>query len=146
MVTSKPPVEGISVVTVIRTDITIDHNQKAEKVCCAHGLTHWPTKHAFLTAAVRVLLASGFCNVTAQRCFGRFANCLCVRLTPACTYHDLGRGFLCWSLCVSALGAFTECITTTSPATCSRIINIVATGREHLQKRTQQFGIAHNFT
>ena len=31
-VTSKSPVEDISVVTLIRTDITLDHSQKAEKV------------------------------------------------------------------------------------------------------------------
>ena len=32
-VTSKSPVGDISVVTLIRTDTTIDHSQKAEKVC-----------------------------------------------------------------------------------------------------------------
>ena len=32
-VTSKPPVGGISVVTLVRTDTTLDHCQKAEKVC-----------------------------------------------------------------------------------------------------------------
>ena len=32
-VTSKPPVGSISVVTLIRTDTTLDHSQKAEKVC-----------------------------------------------------------------------------------------------------------------
>ena len=32
-VTSKSPVEDISVVTLIRTDTTLDHRQKAEKVC-----------------------------------------------------------------------------------------------------------------
>ena len=31
-VTSKSPVGDISVVTLIRTDITLDHSQKAEKV------------------------------------------------------------------------------------------------------------------
>ena len=31
-VTSKSPVEDISVVTLIRTDTTLDHSQKAEKV------------------------------------------------------------------------------------------------------------------
>ena len=34
-VTSKTPVGVISVVTLIRTDTTLDHSQKAEKVCCA---------------------------------------------------------------------------------------------------------------
>ena len=37
-VTSKPPVGGISVVTLIRTDTTLDHSQKAEKVCLAQGV------------------------------------------------------------------------------------------------------------
>jgi hypothetical protein len=32
-VTSKFPVGNISVVTLIRTDTTLDHSQKAEKVC-----------------------------------------------------------------------------------------------------------------
>ena len=32
-VTSKSPVGEISVVTLIRTDTTLDHSQKAEKVC-----------------------------------------------------------------------------------------------------------------
>ena len=34
-VTSKSPVGDISVVTLIRTDTTLDHSQKAEKVCTA---------------------------------------------------------------------------------------------------------------
>ena len=34
-VTSKSPVGDISVVTLIRTDTTLDHSQKAEKVCSA---------------------------------------------------------------------------------------------------------------
>ena len=33
IVTSKSPVGDISVVTLIRTDTTFDHSQKAEKVC-----------------------------------------------------------------------------------------------------------------
>ena len=33
-VTSKSPVGDISVVTLIRTDTTLDHSQKAEKVWC----------------------------------------------------------------------------------------------------------------
>ena len=34
LVTSRSPVGDISVVTLIRTDTTLDHSQKAEKVCC----------------------------------------------------------------------------------------------------------------
>jgi len=36
-VTSKSPVGDISVVTLIRTDTTLDHSQKAEKVCSTHS-------------------------------------------------------------------------------------------------------------
>ena len=38
-VTSKSPVGDISVVTLIRTDTTLDHSQKAEKVCLVRGDT-----------------------------------------------------------------------------------------------------------
>ena len=38
-VTSKPPVGGISVVTLIRTDTTLDHSQKAEKVWLRYTVT-----------------------------------------------------------------------------------------------------------
>ena len=37
-VTSKSPVGDISVVTLIRTDTTLDHSQKAEKVWSDHGV------------------------------------------------------------------------------------------------------------
>ena len=37
IVTSKSPVGDISVVTLIRTDTTLDHSQKAEKVCQGCG-------------------------------------------------------------------------------------------------------------
>ena len=36
-VTSKSPVGDIPVVTLIRTDTTLDHSQKAEKVCILLG-------------------------------------------------------------------------------------------------------------
>ena len=36
--TSKSPVGDISVVTLIRTDTTLDHSQKAEKVCWSSSL------------------------------------------------------------------------------------------------------------
>ena len=38
-VTSKSPVGDISVVTLIRTDTTLDHSQKAEKVWASRGVT-----------------------------------------------------------------------------------------------------------
>jgi len=37
-VTSKSPVGDISVVTLIRTDTTLDHSQKAEKVCLRNAV------------------------------------------------------------------------------------------------------------
>ena len=37
VVTSKSPVGDISVVTLIRTDTTLDHSQTAEKVCKTLG-------------------------------------------------------------------------------------------------------------
>ena len=40
-VTSKSPVGDISVVTLIRTDTTLDHSQKAEKVCNMSALKWW---------------------------------------------------------------------------------------------------------
>ena len=39
-VTSKSPVGDISVVTLIRTDTTLDHSQKAEKVCSDPSTWH----------------------------------------------------------------------------------------------------------
>ena len=39
-VTSKSPVGDISVVTLIRTDTTLDHSQKAEKVWACRGVTN----------------------------------------------------------------------------------------------------------
>ena len=40
--TSKSPVGDISVVTLIRTDTTLDHSQKAEKVCLETSRLHLP--------------------------------------------------------------------------------------------------------
>ena len=45
IVTCKSPVGDISAVTLIRTDTTLDHSQKAEKVCwhmCAPRAPEWP--------------------------------------------------------------------------------------------------------
>ena len=48
-VTSKSPVGDISVVTLIRTDTTLDHSQKAEKVCPFNAFGRY-TFDAFTTA------------------------------------------------------------------------------------------------
>ena len=44
VVTCKSPVGDISAVTLIRTDTTLDHSQKAEKVCMNRDL-HGPKKY-----------------------------------------------------------------------------------------------------
>ena len=40
VVASKSPVEDVPVVTLIRTDTTLDHSQEAEKVCCGQCLPY----------------------------------------------------------------------------------------------------------
>ena len=50
-VTSKSPVGDISVVTLIRTDTTLDHSQKAEKVCIHMG----SSAHAFFVLVCNVV-------------------------------------------------------------------------------------------
>ncbi len=86
--TSKSPVGDISVVTLIRTDTTLDHSQKAEKVCPTNfgpsdstgerdrsnvsarlgGLWRWSknqSKHWFnLLSLCRGLLVGGACKLT----------------------------------------------------------------------------------
>ena len=54
-VTSKSPVGDISVVTLIRTDTTLDHSQKAEKVCL--------TPKNFLVFVFIVNKRTCFCDV-----------------------------------------------------------------------------------
>ena len=49
IVTSKSPVGDISVVTLIRTDTTLDHSQKAKKVCCKHSEVHNTNNKRFNT-------------------------------------------------------------------------------------------------
>ena len=67
-VTSKSPVGDISVVTLIRTDTTLDHSQKAEKVCssdkkrgitlasarCHSGHANWADSFIFLWTVCRL--------------------------------------------------------------------------------------------
>ena len=56
-VTSKSPVGDISVVTLIRTDTTLDHSQKAEKVCAPSGLKAHPAKNEITNAATKKTVA-----------------------------------------------------------------------------------------
>ena len=54
-VTSKSPVGDISVVTLIRTDTTLDHSQKAEKV--------WPIDSKVSVMQILVVATAYFCAV-----------------------------------------------------------------------------------
>ena len=56
--TSKPPVGGISVVTLIRTDTTLDHSQKAEKV--------WLTRVSLVVGAANPLHWLPRCAIACQ--------------------------------------------------------------------------------
>ena len=55
-VTSKTPVGVVSVVTLIRTDTTLDHSQKAEKVCscCVQQLYTNIATHARVLPGITV--------------------------------------------------------------------------------------------
>ena len=62
-VTSKSPVGDISVVTLIRTDTTLDHSQKAEKVCSRVQITRSSVQVAIaLYATYRIV-----CNLEVAR-------------------------------------------------------------------------------
>ena len=52
-VTSKSPVGDISDVTLIRTDTTLDHSQKAEKVCHENGVAAYCPNSDTIRACVR---------------------------------------------------------------------------------------------
>ena len=61
-VTSKSPVGDISVVTLIRTDTTLDHSQKAEKVCTSVQITTSGLQVASALYATHRAFASGLCQ------------------------------------------------------------------------------------
>ena len=52
-VTSKSPVGNISVVTLIRTDTTLDHSQKAEKVCISMSIDSQTVCNAHMLRGLR---------------------------------------------------------------------------------------------
>ena len=62
-VTSKSPVGDISVVTLIRTDTTLDHSQKAEKVCTFLHSSPW--LHEAKVAGGRGFCAKVFAGLVA---------------------------------------------------------------------------------
>ena len=60
-VTIKSPVGDISVVTLIRTDTTLDHSQKAEKVCVAQNFQNlFQTKKRKMYLGLVLLLKVSF--------------------------------------------------------------------------------------
>ena len=61
-VTSKSPVGDISVVTLIRTDTTLDHSQMAEKVCTSVEITTSGLQVASALYATYRAFASGLCQ------------------------------------------------------------------------------------
>jgi hypothetical protein len=52
-VTSKSPVGDISVVTLIRTDTTLDHSQKAQKVCISMSIDSQTVCNAHMLRGLR---------------------------------------------------------------------------------------------
>lgn len=67
-VTSKSPVGDISVVTLIRTDTTLDHSQKAEKVWLAPVRAQGEAQHMQRPRCLRT-------NALCVEQFGRCPNC-----------------------------------------------------------------------
>ena len=68
VVTSKSPVGDVSVVTLIRTDTTLDHSQKAEKVCsqpcdAAHAATYLLKMLSATLAPHDLCVERGACGV-----------------------------------------------------------------------------------
>ena len=88
MPTSKSPVGDISVVTLIRTDTTLDHSQKAEKVCmyvciyvCMYG---WMDVRTY----VRMYVCMDVCmDVCMHACMYICTYmCMCIACMHACMY------------------------------------------------------------
>ena len=90
-VTSKSPVGDISVVTLIRTDTTLDHSQKAEKVCTnicpisicqkcyyIHCVFYGPTQ-LICTSAVWAYQSED-CKAKHHGCNSRIDKCCSLRL------------------------------------------------------------------
>ena len=64
-VTSKSPVGDISVVTLIRTDTTLDHSQKAEKVCTRVQITRSGLQVASALSATN--RSRSICNLNSEQ-------------------------------------------------------------------------------
>ena len=78
-VTSKFPVGNISVVTLIRTDTTLDHSQKAEKVCS--NKADRPSYRAH-SVGQRVLAATRRLGWSGSRVVGSGDSAGCTGETP----------------------------------------------------------------
>ena len=86
-VTSKSPVGDISVVTLIRTDTTLDHSQKAEKVCSTSE-----TNSTSMQAKIRVVRTRGITHKILLGPFSMaFAHPARVTIPLDCGQHLVGR-------------------------------------------------------
>ena len=94
IVTSKSPVGDISVVTLIRTDTTLDHSQKAEKVCSARVCV----RAAIATLFVDEAVASIQQPASAGRSEGR-----AMLWRTRDTMHNVFASARCWQLLGSKL-------------------------------------------
>ena len=82
-VTSKSPVGDISVVTLIRTDTTLDHSQKAEKVCVEQPASkaageqckHRSVSHSGCASAALCISASPLAEAIDPRRNSNICNC-----------------------------------------------------------------------
>ena len=85
-VTSKSPVGDISVVTLIRTDTTLDHSQKAEKVWQCMSATAWAAHVKVQRAAC---IGGGFAFLNGRMCTPSYRSILIHSYNMA---NPLGRG------------------------------------------------------
>ena len=78
-VTRKPPVGDISVVTLIRTDTTLDHSQKAEKVYHMQAITWHKINFYFVYACVNEKVAQivSTCSAVHMRTVSCDTSALC---------------------------------------------------------------------
>jgi len=89
-VTSKSPVGDISVVTLIRTDTTLDHSQKAEKVCLTPK--NFLVSSLLSTNALVFVTCNAICCKTSHSGCGALSKCSHQRMRRS--FFPLGSSFL----------------------------------------------------
>jgi len=98
-VTSKSPVGDISVVTLIRTDTTLDHSQKAEKVCLTPK--NFLVSSLLSTNALVFVTCNAICCKTSHSGCGALSKSIyisgCVSTTSTrikeCSHQRMRRSF-----------------------------------------------------